>query len=698
MGVRSQTLESAARGFRADVEGQLAAKRDVWLTNALQIAENPLIVEAMATGDREAALAMLQQYNTVFRENTNFRNVQVHLVDADRRSFVKSWAPDSWGERLEASAAYPAVLSSGTPIVTMEPSPQGLRLKGIFPVRRDGTIIGLVNFEGGLNSVKRNLKPADVDFLYFMDRAYLDAAPGLADATEWDGRYLLSQSDADEAFLDYTLNRLNREAAQRDYSLDDEYLTVVFPVERFDGEELGVFVVGQQRSIVAGVLDDSRRLLVSLYGAVLAAFLLLGIALFVFMGRSIARPLGQVVAAAELIADGDLTGSLNLNRRDEIGRVATAILDMRGRLRDVVANIRMATDSVDAGTANVSQSAQALSEGASEQAASVEETSSSMEEITGQIRHNSENAEHTEAISRKVAAESEETSSAVERAVVAMREISEKVSIIDEIARRTNMLSLNAAIEAARAGDAGKGFAVVATEVRKLADRSRDAAADIIELARRTEHAVEEGGTRLRGLLPEVERTAELVNEITATSREQATGAEEINRTMQQLDRVVQGNAAAAEELASTAEDLQGQSRTLQDTMDYFHMEDVGSAEIAGINFAVIRFKHLQWKSRLRRYIDGEGQIDADEAVSDRDCSLGQWYFGPGMEQFGDLEAMRRIEAPHRRMHQLVREIMNLADRGDREAARSALEDLGPLSREIVDLLHTVEGELRGAR
>ncbi|HKK47750.1 MAG TPA: methyl-accepting chemotaxis protein [Alkalispirochaeta sp.] len=693
--IENQTLSDTAETFRRTLGSELSAKSDVWLTNALQIAENPMIIDAIAENDRQAAISILNRYNTVFRENTNFRNVQVHLIDDQQRSFVKSWNPDQFGEELSYSPAYRRVLDQATALVTMEPSPQGLRLKGLFPVRRDGEVLGLVNFEGGLNSVKRNLEQDNVEFLYFMDREFTDIAESLSSAEAWDSEYLLSQSDVNESFLDYTQNRLEREPARDAYYFDDEYLSIVSPVERFDGRQLGFYVVGQDSDIVGGILQDSRSLLMSLYSAVLVAFLVLAVLAYILIGRGIAAPLGEVVAYAELLSDGDLTESLTVTRSDEIGRVAAAVKNMQGRLTDVVATIQLATDSVNSGTHNVSASAQTLSEGASEQAASVEETSASMEEITSQIRANSDNAEHTEKISRAMAHEAQQTNEVVERAVTAMRQISEKVSIIDEIARRTNMLSLNAAIEAARAGDAGKGFAVVATEVRKLADRSRDAAAEIISLTQNTETAVEESGTRLEKMLPEVQHTVELVNEITATSREQSAGADEINNTMQQLDEVVQSNASAAEELASTAEELQGQTKNLEETISFFRMEHSGSTEVGGINFATIRFKHLQWKSRLRAYINGEGSIDAEEAVSDRECALGQWYFGSGLERFGHLEAMQRIEEPHRRMHQLVQEIMALADRGETARAQEKLEELGPLSQDIVNLLHEVEDELR---
>jgi methyl-accepting chemotaxis protein len=215
-----------------------------------------------------------------------------------------------------------------------------------------------------------------------------------------------------------------------------------------------------------------------------------------------------------------------------------------------------------------------MSKGASTQAASAEEASSSIEQMNANIRQNAENALQTEKIATQAANDAQEGGDAVNMTVSAMKQIADKIMIIEEIARQTNLLALNAAIEAARAGEHGKGFAVVAAEVRKLAERSQNAAAEINDLSTNSVEVAEQAGQLLEVIVPNIQKTAELVQEISAASKEQDAGAEQINKSIQQLDSVIQQNASASEEMASTAEELSSQSEQLADMISFFVMED----------------------------------------------------------------------------------------------------------------------------
>ena len=201
-----------------------------------------------------------------------------------------------------------------------------------------------------------------------------------------------------------------------------------------------------------------------------------------------------------------------------------------------------------------------------------------MEEMASNIQQNTDNAAQTEKISHKAAQNARESGAAVSDAVMAMNEIAGRISIIEEIARQTNLLALNAAIEAARAGEHGKGFAVVATEVRRLAERSQIAAREIGAFSTDTLEISEKAGMMLEKLVPDIRKTAELVQEISAASREQNSGTQQINKAIRQLDQVVQQNASAAEEMASTSEELASQAQQLQGSISFFKIDGAGAA------------------------------------------------------------------------------------------------------------------------
>jgi len=288
--------------------------------------------------------------------------------------------------------------------------------------------------------------------------------------------------------------------------------------------------------------------------------------------NALVTAMNEITTAAEEISNGNLT--VTVRERSPKDKLMQALASMVAGLTQTVSDIRVIAGEVSAASQGISTASIQVSKGASSQAAAAEEASSSMEEMVSNIKQNADNAQQTEKIANKSAKDAQESGKSVLEAVAAMKEIANKISIIEEIARQTNLLALNAAIEAARAGEHGKGFAVVAAEVRKLAERSQKAAGEINQLSANTLKVSEKSGEMLDKLVPDIQRTAELVQEITAASKEQDTGAEQINKALQQLEQVIQQNASASEEMASTTEELTGQSDQLVSALSFFHTGD----------------------------------------------------------------------------------------------------------------------------
>ena len=359
--------------------------------------------------------------------------------------------------------------------------------------------------------------------------------------------------------------------------------------------------------------EDTKMQLTAIAGA--AALFAIGVA--IWMSLSISRGLSRGIALAEAVAIGDLGKQVEHKSNDEIKDLISAMERMTAnlsntadlateiangnlmvepkplsdkdtlgqalermveRLRAVVKDAMVASDNVSSGSQQLSSASEQIAQGASEQASAAEEASSSMEEMAANIKQNADNAAQTEKIARQSAKDAENSGDAVNRAVKAMATIAEKIGIVQEIARQTDLLALNAAVEAARAGEHGKGFAVVASEVRKLAERSQAAAAEISQMSGDTVKSAQEAGEMLNRLVPDIRKTAELVSEISAACREQDIGASQINQAIQQLDKVTQQNAGASEEMSATSEELAAQAEELQSSIAFFRVDNADGA------------------------------------------------------------------------------------------------------------------------
>ncbi|MGC4116188.1 MAG: methyl-accepting chemotaxis protein [Myxococcales bacterium] len=295
-----------------------------------------------------------------------------------------------------------------------------------------------------------------------------------------------------------------------------------------------------------------------------------------YLARLLARSVNKLTRLVTAVGNGDFTVREEAETKDELGQLIGLVHGMADKLSGTIGEVRSAASALAGASQQVASTSQALSQGTAEQASSVEETTSSLEEMSASITQNAENSRQSEQMAVKGARDAEESGKAVGATVDAMKQIAERVEIIEEIAYQTNLLALNAAIEAARAGEHGKGFAVVATEVRKLAERSQGAAKEISTVAAHSVKIAEQSGALLGELVPAIRKTTDLVQEVSAASREQAAGVSQMNRAMGQVDQVTQRNASAAEELSSTAEEMATQAEALQQLMGSFRIHEQG--------------------------------------------------------------------------------------------------------------------------
>ena len=371
-------------------------------------------------------------------------------------------------------------------------------------------------------------------------------------------------------------------------------------MEKLDGfGDEAASVIGEVKKLALAEMTaakisgaESKQTAITVLMAVAGISLVLGVFLGVVISNSITRPLAVAVAASERIAEGDLSQDIEVTSKDETGQLLQAMKDMRGRLFEIVSDVRVSTDTVTSAASEISQGSSDLSQRTEEQASSLEETASSMEELTSTVKQNADNASQANQLAASARTQAEQGGEVVGNAVMAMTEINKSskriadiIGVIDEIAFQTNLLALNAAVEAARAGEQGRGFAVVAGEVRKLAQRSADSAKEIKELITDSVEKVDDGsrlvdesGKTLEEILGGVKKVSDIVAEIAAASQEQSSGIEQVNRAVMQMDEVTQQNAALVEETAAASGSLNEQAIALRDRMSFFSIGDGGSA------------------------------------------------------------------------------------------------------------------------
>lgn len=558
------------------VHGDIERIANKALILASALAEESAVKEAYQLADNQRIRQQLRtnlekQLNGVRRNTGIGDQLRVHFHQAPARSVWRIWRDQGQGDGGDDLSGFRNSIleahQTHQPVTGVELGKGGLVIRGISPIYLGNEYVGSVENFYGLDELLNKLTIGSNQFIsVFLNEQAAELAWRLKD-NEKVGNYTFVAQSADLSIDSYKSEYIRKGEQAPFFVVDGDNAITTFPVKDFAGNNVGVYYymlnVQDIRHAEAQKLNVVRVMFI-------LAFVVIILIIIAIVRIFVHKPLSTITDALNQLARGDFSNRVEMDQNDEFGQMAQNLNTTISRIARVIASVQKITTTVNEASGELSQTAQSMSSGANQQASSVEEISSSMEEMTSIVNQSSENAEMTNKMAAGVANDMQITTKSINETVGAVKRISDNITIIDDIAQTTNLLALNASVEAARAGAAGRGFAVVAAEVKKLAESTQQSASDIIKDSTETRQGAVKATEFLNKLMPEIRKTAELMKEISAANNEQKSGIDQINNAIQQLNEISQQNAASSEQLASNAESMKESMKQLKKEVSFF--------------------------------------------------------------------------------------------------------------------------------